>query len=251
MSTLAHFASQSRLLLATVLCLCSLAAHAAETETTDPVVMTVDGEPVSAREYRLVMQRHTAAIYGQFSRDKKLEDYPGYWSPESGPDGPLAKLRERVATELVKIKVSQILARQHGLVSDISFEAFLKQRDAENARRANALQTGQIIYGPQHYRLSAYYYTRFRDLEFMLKQTMVRESASRISDAEVARTYSETPAFAKKPLAEVRLGIVDILSTQKAAALLDRLCSEAKITTAAPQLAKITPRSDEPAAAAQ
>ena len=164
-----------RLILGAALCLCAHTAPATESgnppvaatettpaETADPLVMTINGEPVSSREYRLVMQRHTAAICGQFSRDKKLEDHPGYWSPDSGPDGPLAELRERVATELVKIKVRQILGRHYGLVDDLSFDAFLKQRETENARRATAVQTGQVIYGPQHYRLSAYYYLRLR-----------------------------------------------------------------------------------------
>ena len=253
MPALAHFAFPSRLLLGAALCLCPLVAHATETKESpvataaiaDPLVMTVNGEPVTAREYRLVMQRHTAAIYGQFSREKKLEDHPDYWSAAAGPEGPLAKLRERIAAELVKIKVRQLLGRQYGLVSDISFEAFLKRRETENARRATAVQTGRIIYGPQNYRLSAYYYIQLRDLEFRLNHVMVREFAAQISDAEIKRYYTEnSTAFAKKPLAEVRLGIIDILSTRKATAHLDRLCSEAKITTVAPQLAQITPRSE-------
>lgn len=251
MFTFAQFATPSRLLLWAALCLGSHVAHAAESEAADPVVMTINGEPVSAREYRLVMQRHTAAICGQFSRDKKLEDHPGYWSPDSGPDGPLAKLRERVATELVKIKVRQILGRQYSLVSDITFDAFLKQRDAENARRTTAVQSNRIIYGPQHYRLSAYYYLQLRDLEFRLKQSMIREFADKITDAEIKRTYTENETtLGKKPLAEVRLGIIDLLSARKAAEHLDRLCAEAKVTTVPAQLARITPRAESPATTA-
>lgn len=269
MSTFANFASKSGLLLAAALCLYSRPAHATEADaapplvaaetaeaalppgSADPIVMTINGEPVSAREYRLVMRRHTADIYGRFSREKKLEDHAGYWSPDSGPDGPLAKLRELVATELVKIKVRQILGRRYRLVDDITFEAFLEQLETENARRADALRTGRIIYGPQHYRLSAYYYTRLRDLEFRLKQAMTREFAGQISDADIERYYTENrTAFGKKPAAEVRLGIVDILSARKAAAHLDRLCAEAKVTAIAAQLAQIAPRLEAPAAPA-
>lgn len=248
MPSLARFFSKSRLLLAATLCLGLPTAHAADTATAEPPVMTVNGEPVSAPEYRLVMQRHTAAIYGQFSRDKKLEDHPGYWIPDSGPEGPLAKLRELTTTEIVKIKVRQILGRQYGLVSDISFEAFLKKRETENARRATAVQTGQVIYGPQHYRLSAYYYLQLRDLEFRLKQTMTREFAGKITDAEIQRTYSENEAtLGKKPLAEIRLGIIEMLSERKAAAQLERLRTEATVKIDAAQLAQITPRSNESA----
>lgn len=241
--SLARFVSKSRLLLAAALCLGAPAAHAADTAPAEPPVMTVNGEPVSAREYRLVMQRHTAAIYGQFSRDKKLEDHPAYWSPDSGPEGPLAKLRELTASELVKIKVSQLLARQYGLVSDISFEAFLQKRETENARRATAVQTGQVIYGPQHYRLSAYYYIQLRDLEFQLKQTMTREFAGKITDTEIQRTYTENEAtLGKKPLPEIRLGIIEMLSERKASAQLERLRTEATVKIDAAQLAQITPR---------
>ena len=281
MPAFAHFAAPSRLLLGAALCLCAHATFAepdapgwnaltptrsAEGDsnqrieanalhlsaTADPVVMTINGVPVSAREYRLVMQRHTAAIYGQFARAKKFDDHAGYWSRETGPEGPLAKLRELVATELTKIKVRQILGRDYGFVSDISFDAFLKQRDAENTRRATAVQTGQVIYGPQHYRLSAYYYLQLRDLEFRLKQRMSREFSGKITDTEIERTYAENEAtLGKKPLAEVRLGIIGLLSTRKAAEQLDRLCAEAKVTTDTAQLAQITPRSDPPAAIAE
>lgn len=266
MPTFDNLVSRSRLLLGAALCLSSSAALATENEAppaapaevaanagvveaADPVVMTIDGEPVSSREYRLVMQRHAATIFGRFYRDKKLEDHAGYWSPDTGPEGPLAKLRELVAAELVQIKIRQILGRQYGLVSDITFEAFLKQHEAENARRANALQTGQVIYGPQHYRLSAYYYTRLRDLEFRLKQIMAREFAGRVSDAEIERYFAEKEAaFGKKPLAEVRFGIIDVLSKQKAGKHVDRLCAEAKVEADAAQLAGIVPRSEPPVA---
>jgi hypothetical protein len=247
MSTFARFLSKPRLLLAAALCLGSPLMHASATATAEPPAMTINGEPVSAREYRLVMQRHTAAIYGQFSRDKKLEDHAGYWNPDSGPEGPLAKLRELTAAELVKIKVSQLLGRQYGLVSDISFEAFLQKRETENARRATAVQTNQVIYGPQHYRLSAYYYIQLRDLEFRLKQTMTREFAGKITDTEIQKYYAENEAtLGKKPLTEIRLGIIEMLSTRKAAAQLERLRAEAAVKTDAAQLAQITPRSDEP-----
>lgn len=261
MLPLANFAAPVRLLLSAALCLCAPAALAndsdapladaistAETSVlADPVVLTINDEPVSAREYRLVMQRHTAAIYGRFARDQKLEDHAGYWSPDTGPEGPLAQLRELVAAELVKIKVRQILGRHYGLVSDISFEAFLKQRDAENARRATAVQAGQVIYGPQHYRLSAYYYIQLRDLEFRLKQRMSREFAGKITDAEIERTYAENEAsLGKKPLAELRLGIIEMLSVRKAAEQLERLCAEARMTVHAEELAQITPRAELP-----
>lgn len=254
MLAFANFSALARLLLGATLCLGLTIARASETGTpptaADPVVMTVNGEAVTAREYRLVMQRHTAAIYGQFARDKKLEDHAGYWSPDTDPDGPLAKLRELVSTELVKIKVRQILGRHYGLVSDASFEAFLKQHDAENARRATAVQAGQVIYGPRHYRLSAYYYLQLRDLEFRLKKSMARDFSGKITDAEIERYYTENEAaFAKKPLSEVRLGILQVLSTRKAAEHLDHLCAEAKVSADVAQLAQLTPRSDPPAAA--
>lgn len=249
----------ARVLSCSILCLgasiASAVAADAEPPTSsvaapDPLVMTINGDPVTAAEYRLVMRRRIAGIYGQFQRDKNLEDHAAYWSADSGPGGPLAKLREAVAAELVRIKISQALARRHGLADDTSFANFQKQLETENARRAAAAQDGGILYGPQSYRPGAYYYVRLRDLEARLKQTMARAAESRISDAEIERYYADNRAsFGKKPIEEIRLGILSALARQKSAAELDRLCAEARVEVAAVQLARITPRSDAPAPA--
>jgi hypothetical protein len=215
----------------------------------DPVVLTINQEPVSAREYRLVMQRRIAAVHGLFMKVQKQDDHQAYWSAASGPNGPLAKLRGLVLEELIRIKVAQRLAKAGGLTNDTTFQAFHRSFEAENSRRSEAKKAGEILYGPEHYRLSAYYYTRLRDLEYRLKEVMAAELAGKVTDAEIARYYTDhRGAFGKKTLPEMRQRIAGVLSAQRVEAQLERLRSEAKVKIEESILAPITPRSGEPVA---
>lgn len=210
--------------------------------TADPVVMTVNGEPVSAAEYRLVMERQVAGVYGHFKQTRNLDDHAGYWSETSGPDGPLARLRQVVRDELVRIKVHQSVARQRDLVGATAFADFQRDFAAENARRRDALARKEVIYGPPQYRGASYYYIRFGDLAYKLQQAIAKDLEPGITDAAVAEFYEKNKG--EKPLGEVRLKIRALLAEQAADRQLEELCAVARVEADADALRSLVPRVD-------
>jgi hypothetical protein len=212
----------------------------------DPVVATINGEPVSAAEYRMVMERKTALVYNYFKQTRDLDDHFGYWSENSGPEGPLAKLRELTREELVRIKVSQGLAKERGLIQETAFADFQRAFERENARRSAAKKAGEVVYGPEQYRMPAYYYIRFGDLSYKLKQALAKEAEPSITENEIKQFYKENrETLAGKPLdEELRNRILSVLGKQKADQLLEACYAKAEVKMEDELLRPIVPRVD-------
>lgn len=218
----------------------------------DPVVAIINREEVSASEYKLVMDRKTALVFNYFRTEHNLDDHRGYWSEGTGPEGPLAKLREMTLEELVRIKACQFLAKEKGLIQKTSFADFKVEYDRENARRAAAKEAGEVIYGPVQYRMPAYYYIRFGDLLFKLRKKVAKECESKITKAAIDDFFEENkPAFKEKSLEEVRDRIVEALSLKEADKVLDSLCESAVAEVKTPLLKGLVPRADDEGSLAQ
>ena len=211
----------------------------------DSVVATINSQTVSADEYRLVMERKVAGVYSFFKQQHDVDDHPGYWNESSGPDGPLAKLREMVREELVRIKACQGLAKEKGLVQETSFASFQAGFERENARRSAAKSAGQVIYGPVKYRMASYYYILFGDLVYKLKQSLAKAHEPEITEGEIGKFYEENKAaYGGKPLEDMKKGIVTFLSTKAAEKELEALCASAKVEINEPRLRALVPRFD-------
>ncbi|MFB9327796.1 peptidyl-prolyl cis-trans isomerase [Paenibacillus aurantiacus] len=64
---------------------------------------------------------------------------------------------EDAMRDVMKAKLVQLEAVSRGLLADSSYAAFVKEWELENQRRSQALQRGEVIYGPKQYALRAYY----------------------------------------------------------------------------------------------
>ncbi len=208
----------------------------------DPVVMTINGEPVSAREYRLVMERQTAGVYGYFKAHHDLEDHVGYWSEASGPEGPLARLRQAVRAELVRIKVHQAIARQRGLVEKTTYADFHREFMAENLRRQEAHAQGQVIYGPPQYREATYYYIRLGDLVYKVQKAIAEELGPGITEEAIEAFYEANKGA--KSLDEERTKIRALVSAKEAEKHLQALCDAARVEVDETALRSLVPRID-------
>ena len=211
----------------------------------DPVVATINNEKVPAAEYRLIMERKTADVFSYFKEHKDLDDHVGYWSESSGPEGPLARLRQVVLEELIRIKVHQSLAKEKGLIKETSFANFKEEFERENVRRAAAKSAGQVIYGPSQYRIGTYYYILFGDLAYKLKQAIAKELEPEIPESEIKSYYeANKDSLGGKSLDDMRRKILVFLSTKAAEKKLDALCASAKVEVNEPLLRPLVPRSD-------
>ena len=116
----------------------------------DPVVAAINDQPVTAAEYRLVMERKVALVYSYFKEHHNIWttiSVIGARAPDL--DGPLAKLREMTRTELVLIKVCQGLAKAKGCWSrKRALPVSSRTLSVRMPRRAKAVTEKQVIYGP-------------------------------------------------------------------------------------------------------
>lgn len=217
----------------------------ASARSDDRIVLTINNEPVSAGEYKLVMERKIAVVYSLLKRQRNLDDQPGYWSEASGPDGPLAQLKQLTLEELVKMKVYQLLAKEKGLINDTRFSAFLENFERENARRQAAKIAGEVVYGPTRYRLPAYYYICFGDLTYRLTNTLARELEPSISESDIKSFLEKNKAsFGDELSPEIRKRILELLSAKAAEMKLRTLCASAHVQVNETVLRTISPRSE-------
>lgn len=211
-------------------------------------VATINGEPVSAEEYSLVMMRQAPRVYSFLKREKNLDDHLGYWNPDTGPDGPFAKLREMTLDELTKIKVQQAMAKQKGITQDSSFVTFRDGFQKENQRRKEALANGTVIYGPKQYDETTYYFVLFGDLTHHLKQKVSKETAAAIPEEEIRKFYDEhkdkAAALKDVPFDTVRDRIAEELAERNFDKQLPALFQSAKVEVKEDLIRTLLPRHD-------
>ncbi len=125
-------------------------------------VMTLNGEPVDLREYRLILNRHRSEVYNDFNLKYGAADSVNFWTTAYAGQTPLDQLKQVTLQDLTSIKVQQLLARQYQvmialtpqgpfLAADPSYAVFLKNLEAENERRQAAVKKGEPIYGPTQF----------------------------------------------------------------------------------------------------
>ena len=237
---------------AVIAALLSLTAFAHAQPSEDTIVATINGEPVSAGEYSLVMGRQAPRVYALLKREKNLDDHIGYWSPDSGPEGPFAKLRQTVLEELTKIKVQQTMAKDKGVTKDVSFTTFHEGFQKENQRRKEALANGTVIYGPKQHDETAYYFILFGDLSYRLKQKVCKETAPKIPEEEIRKFYDEykdkAATLKDVPFEAARERIAEEIAGRNFDKHLPSLYQSAKVEVQEDLIRDLLPRHDVPPA---
>jgi hypothetical protein len=162
--------------IASLLCLvlgAALMATADETETPpEPWLAKVDGEPISTRLFERRLMRDRAAAYRYFSQKYGASDSAGFWTTPHDGETPLDWLKKRTLDDSVRIVVEQTLARKHGVLSDVSYSAFLQALERENERRRKALAAGEPVYGPQQYGEDEYFNYLFANMVIEVKRRL-------------------------------------------------------------------------------
>ncbi|WP_160500836.1 peptidylprolyl isomerase [Paenibacillus dendrobii] len=163
---------------------------AADGEKAEGPVLTVDGEAVTAMEFQAAMSRERIGVIQQFQSRYGAEFDQGFWQRRYDGQTPLEVLRQKALEQITKLKVQQIAAKREGIVTDISYDGFLKSREEENRRRQEDAGRGKVIYGPLQFGQEEYYqYT------FSLMLTRLQE---RLAAGELASSPEEIDVFYEK-----------------------------------------------------
>lgn len=215
-----------------------------ETLASDPIVMTIEGAPVSVAEFKLVMEGHISDVAGHFHA-LGIDDHQGYWNDKEGAETPIGLLRKFVIEDLKRIKTTQSWAQEKGLINDISFAAYREHLTAENVRRKATVESGGVIYGPKQYKAYRYYFFRLRDLDQALLEKLAESPEYALPEAEVVAYYNENKeVFAGRALEDIRAQILSFLQKKKYEAALKERIAAAKVEVDEAVLKTIAPRHD-------
>lgn len=166
------------------------AALGKEADAPTAAVAYINDTPVDPREFRLILDHVKAQVASDFKVRFDADASPAFWTASYEGEVPMEKAKQMALEQVKRVKTEQLLARQYGLLDDLSYSAFLDQWRKENERRAEAVKRNQVIYGPKQYDEWGYYMYRNTNLVLKLKRLLdgrdVEEEVSRqVGDAEV------------------------------------------------------------------
>jgi hypothetical protein len=151
------------------------------------VVAMINGEPLTYKEYRMSLNRNRAQVSGYFQTKYHADGGMSFWTTDFNGEVPLDKLKTDALAAMVKIKIPQLLAKQKGIVQNITYDSFRNNWDAENKRRADAKRNNRPFFGPEHYTESEYYEVVYSNMVGELKKAYQKEE--NFSDDELKHFY--------------------------------------------------------------
>ncbi|MCL2003073.1 MAG: peptidyl-prolyl cis-trans isomerase [Oscillospiraceae bacterium] len=170
----------------------------ARPEIEDPVVATVNGEPVTFDEMTMVMGNFRVETAAYFFSRYGLEFTQGFWETEVDGTTPLEYIKEKALDFLVEKKVQQQFIRRRGLIGDFSHSAFLKALETENARRGETIAQGGVVYGVERFDPMTYYdYLFINQVQSLLTER--GDELFPVSYSDIERFYEENKSNFKLP----------------------------------------------------
>ncbi|MBD2866971.1 hypothetical protein [Paenibacillus arenilitoris] len=114
----------------------------------EAIVVTVNGDPVTAVEFSRLLRKQRAAVIDDFKRTYGAEPDKGFWHTEFNGEVPADTAKQRALSEAVKLKLQLNLSKSYGIIQGTSYSDLLAEMEKENARRSAALHAGRPVYGP-------------------------------------------------------------------------------------------------------
>jgi hypothetical protein len=155
------------------------------------VVATVDSEPIMRQEMELCEHKFKAEVLLDYKNKFDLQYDDHFWNNSRYGETPAKVLRIKAMNEAIDIKIQQLLAKKLGLITDISYKAFLNDLNTENLRRKEALVQHKVIFGPVQYTEENYFNYRFSNLVLTLKHELAKR-VFHVTDEKLHTCYENT-----------------------------------------------------------
>ncbi|MGG1554581.1 peptidyl-prolyl cis-trans isomerase [Paenibacillus ferrarius] len=187
------YVKNTKLGLSLLLFICIMAGTGTYYKLKDPqdVVVLINGEPVTVAEFNLLLKDNLAFTYAYFKNKYGIDDKKDFWESTYSGENPLTVVKERTLENLKKIKVQQRLAKEKGVIDEISYTSFLTKWKEENRRRQAAVKSNKVIYGPVQYAEKDYYHYVLSNMITKLKATLQSQKEIMTSDDVLRRYYEE------------------------------------------------------------
>lgn len=113
-----------------------------------PVAFTVDGVPVEKDELICYMRDNASAVAAEIERRFAADSADeGFWDRDCGEVVPLEYLKAYTAEQIARTKVEQILAREQGIETAMTWTQQHKDLEEQSRRRREAYEAGEVVYG--------------------------------------------------------------------------------------------------------
>jgi hypothetical protein len=171
----------------------------------EETLLTFNGQVVSAAEFNwhLQMNRALTADYFKQTYDAKYSEK--FWSTDYSGENPMQRWIKQSQTQLLTKRMELQLALEAGVLSDISFEGFLKGMERENQRRSQAEANKEVVYGPLHLEAQAYHSYYMSNLVDATIAVMRSNGGIVISDEQAKLEYEANLAAKYSRPGSIRL----------------------------------------------
>ncbi|CAH1057781.1 peptidylprolyl isomerase [Paenibacillus pseudetheri] len=157
-------------------------------------LLTLNEQEVTAAEFNWHLQMNRALTADYFKQTYDADYSEKFWSTDYSGEKPIHRWIKESQTQLLTKRMELQLAQEAGVVSDISYEGFLKGMEHENQRRSQAAANKEVVYGPLHLEAQAYYSYYMSNLEDATIEAMRSNGGIVISDEQVRLEYEAKQA---------------------------------------------------------
>lgn len=135
-----------------VLALCLLfriktAENITQPPSEDDVIFTVDGYPVSRKEFSLFIRDQRSDTAQYFHTAFGAEMKSGFWTTDFDGQTPSDYCKEKALEKIVRYKEERILAYERGLVESVDYSDLMADMKSLNEKNAKSVEAGEVTYG--------------------------------------------------------------------------------------------------------
>lgn len=127
-----------------------------QTHPEDTYIATVDGEVIHVSEFQRAIHANRAEMIKYFHEKYDAAQSTEFWSTPYGNETPLELIKKKALEDSIHLKIRQILAKEQGVLSDISYDGFVQNLLLENERRQQAIKNNQVVFGPAQFTEETY-----------------------------------------------------------------------------------------------
>ena len=156
----------------------------------ESTIAYINGEPLSVELLKLKITQNRTFILSHFSNKYKILNTKAFWETRFGEgEVPSEFLKQKALKESIRFMIQQILAKEKGILEDISYEGFLANLKRVNEDRKLAVIEKKIIYGLIEYTETTYFDHLFNQLVISLKAKLAQKEFD-LSDEHLRTIYN-------------------------------------------------------------
>ena len=106
-------------------------------------VAEVNGQPITAGEFRMALDSQRSAVIDYFKRKHGAYVDDEFWHTDYSGETPADLAKEWALQSAIRLRLQLNLASSHGIIRTASYSSVLDEMELENTRRVAAIEAGQ------------------------------------------------------------------------------------------------------------